>query len=88
MDLLLRTSLDWTTQAHSDLSLLNVAAMLSSLIPLLQSSTNIVRNPSSLAWNAVEPSQRKIFFNLTILTYQHKHQLLFHKHTRRTLPPP
>ena len=48
------TSLDCTTQPKLDLIFSKQLAMLSWLIPLLQSSIMIVRKPSSCAWNAVE----------------------------------
>ena len=48
------TSLDCTTQPKLDLIFSKQFAMLSWLIPLLQSSIMIVRKPSSCAWNAVE----------------------------------
>ena len=48
------TSLDCTTQPKLDFIFSKQFAMLSWLIPLLQSSIMIVRKPSSCAWNAVE----------------------------------
>ena len=48
------TALELTTQPFSSMILSRVSLMFSLSIPLLASSTRVVLNPSSRAWNAVE----------------------------------
>ena len=53
--------MDWTTQPSWDLIFWKQSEICSSLMPRLQSSTRIVRNPSSWAWKAVEAEEQEYY---------------------------